>query len=198
MDSDRQSIENAPKKIKRCGTLPVGLADSLHGGSKMPSPKSWPILNGSFSFSFKPEDIYVYMIQTNIITWHVFSLYANEAASKSLVLQLGHVAHVQITTIKQKHEKGRQDSQKCYSTFGSEHRPDAWTKFVLVSLGGAHMFGDDEFRSMVTWRDFQAQQAPVFPRQEGILATGCQVCLSVAEVLNGNVCIISPIWSQRM
>ena len=26
-----------------------------------------------------------------IITWHVFSLYANEAASKSLVLQLGHV-----------------------------------------------------------------------------------------------------------
>ena len=57
------------------------------------------------------------------------------------MLQLGHVAHVQITTIKPKHEKGRQDFQKCYSTFGSEHRPDAWTKFVLVSLGGAHMFG---------------------------------------------------------
>ena len=57
-----KALKMVPKKIKRCGTLPMGLADSLNGGSKMPFPKSWPTLTGSYStysVSFKRKYIRV-------------------------------------------------------------------------------------------------------------------------------------------
>ena len=44
-DPARQGCENRPKKIKRCGALPVG--------QKFQFLKFWPTLNGSLRFSMK-------------------------------------------------------------------------------------------------------------------------------------------------